>query len=147
MRLSTKKHDKYVIVKVEEKNLNSIIAPQLKSEFLILNTEGRSTILVDLGPVEYADSSGLSALLRANSMCQENGGLLVLFNLTPHVEKLVKISQLDRVLTLLPTQQEAIEAAFLHEIEKDITEEDELDPEISSEFDSLERDDAGADEG
>lgn len=139
MRLSTTKHDKYVILKIEEEKLTSAIAPQLKSDFVVLLAEGRANIIIDMSDVQYADSSGLSALLQANRMCEASGGIFLLVSLTSHVQKLIKISQLDRVLTILPTKQEGIEAVFLHEIEKDIEEsdEDDLGNEIASEFSSL----------
>lgn len=120
MRFSTTKHEKYVILQIQEEKLTSLNAPELKSEFVVLNAEGRNNILLDLSQVQYADSSGLSALLRANSMCEGANGIFILFSLNPHVEKLITITHLDRVLTILPTKQEAIEAVFMHEIEKDI---------------------------
>jgi anti-sigma B factor antagonist len=40
--------------------------------------------------------------------------------------KLIKISQLDKVLVLLPTMEEAVDAVFMHEIQSDLgTEEQE----------------------
>ena len=38
--------------------------------------------------------------------------------------KLIKISQLHNVLNILPSIEEAIDAVFMHEIEKDITDEE-----------------------
>ena len=34
--------------------------------------------------------------------------------------KLIKISQLDSVMTLLPTSEEAVDAVFMNEIERDL---------------------------
>ena len=123
MKYSTKLNDNYVILQLQEEKLNSMIAPDLKSALVMLNAQGKKNVILDLSAVQYADSSGLSALLRANSMCQGAGGLFVVFGLTEHVEKLIKITHLDRVFTILPTQQEAIEAVFMHTIESDIEEE------------------------
>ena len=120
MKYSTKKHEKYVILSLQEEKMTSSMAPDLKSQFVMLNTEGTNNIILDLSEVKYADSSGLSALLRANSMCEQAGGIFVVCGLTEHVEKLITITHLDRVLNILPTTQEAIEAVFMHEIEKDI---------------------------
>ena len=125
MQYSTKLHEKYVILSLQEEKLTSTHAPDLKSQFVMLTTEGKSNIILDLSGVKYADSSGLSALLRANSMCEQDGGIFVVCGLNEHVEKLINITHLDRVLTILPTTQEAIEAVFMHEIEKDIDEDSE----------------------
>jgi len=125
MQYSTKLHEKYVILALQEEKLTSTIAPDLKSQFVMLTAEGKNNIILDLAQVNYADSSGLSALLRANSMCEQAGGIFVLCGLTEHVSKLITITHLDRVLTILPTVQEAIEAVFMHEIEKDIDDDEE----------------------
>ena len=125
MKYSTIEHEQYHIIELQEEKMNSSVAPELKSKFVMLNASGKQNVILDLGPVKYADSSGLSSLLRANSMFEQAGGIFVLCSLTEHVEKLITITHLDRVLTILPTRQEAIEAVFMHEIEKDIEEEEE----------------------
>lgn len=125
MKYSTVLHDNYVILHLQEDKLNSTIAPELKSALIMFNTQGQRNIILDLSGVQFADSSGLSALLRANSLCSSANGLFVVFGVTPHVRKLIDITHLDRVFTILPTQQEAIEAVFMHEIESSIDEEEE----------------------
>ena len=127
MKYSTKLNDNYVILQLQEEKLNSVVAPALKSALVMLNAQGFRNIILDLSEVQYADSSGLSALLRANSICDSAGGLFVVFGLTDHVKKLIEITHLDRVFTILPTQQEAIEAVFMHEIESDIEDDDDED--------------------
>ncbi len=129
MKYSNFEHEKYVIFELQEEKMTSSVAPELKSKFVMLNAEGKQNVILDLSQVQYADSSGLSSLLRANSMFEQAGGIFVLCALTEHVEKLITITHLDRVLNILPTRQEAIEAVFMHEIEKDIDEEEEEDDE------------------
>jgi anti-anti-sigma regulatory factor len=51
---------------------------------------------------------------------QEDGGIFILTRLSDHAMKLIKISQLDSVLNILPTVEEAVDAVFMHEIEKDL---------------------------
>jgi anti-anti-sigma regulatory factor len=63
----------------------------------------------------------------ANRLCKNDGGILVITGTNDHVNKLIKISQLDHVLNILPTNSEAIDAVFLNEIERslEIQEDDE----------------------
>ena len=65
MKYSTVLHDNYVILHLQEDKLNSTIAPELKSAMIMYNTQGQRNIILDLSEVQFADSSGLSALLRA----------------------------------------------------------------------------------
>ena len=79
---------------------------------------------MDLSEVKYTDSSGLSALLVGNRIVQEDGGIFVLASLSDHTTKLIKISQLDSVLNILPTVEEAVDAVFMHEVEKELGDEE-----------------------
>lgn len=124
MKFSINKEEKYVIFKLDEEKLDSSIAPKLKSEFISLNTDGQSNIIFDLTATKYIDSSGLSSILVANRLCDNASGNLVLFGVSDHVMKLFKISQLDSVISILPTLDEAIDRIFMDQIEKELTQED-----------------------
>ena len=71
---------------------------------------------------KYTDSSGLSALLVGNRTIHQNGGLFVLACMSDHVMKLIKISQLDGVLNILPSVEEAVDAVFMNDLENDLNE-------------------------
>jgi len=124
MKYSVDKQEKYTLLRLNEEKLDSNIAPQLKSEMVTLHAEGVRNIILDLSEVKYTDSSGLSALLVGNRILQEDNGIFVLTRLSEHTMKLIKISQLDSVLNILPTVEEAIDTVFMHEIEKDMKDED-----------------------
>jgi len=124
MKYSIDKQEKYTLLRLNEEKLDSNIAPQLKSEMVTLHAEGVRNIILDLSEVKYTDSSGLSALLVGNRVLQEDNGIFILTRLSDHTMKLIKISQLDSVLHILPTVEEGIDAVFMHEIEKDMKEED-----------------------
>lgn len=125
MKYSIDKKDQYTTFKLEEEKLNSTLAPSLKSELVTIHAEGVKNIIIDLSLVKYIDSSGLSSLLVGNRIFSEEGGIFVLACLTDHVMKLIKISQLNHVLNITPTMEEAIDAIFLHEIESDLKEGDD----------------------
>lgn len=124
MKYSVDKQEKYTLLRLNEEKLDSSIAPQLKSEMVTLHAEGVRNIILDLSEVKYTDSSGLSALLVGNRILQEDNGIFILARLSDHTMKLIKISQLDSVLNIMPTVEEGIDAVFMHEIEKDMKEED-----------------------
>jgi anti-sigma B factor antagonist len=124
MKYTVDKQEKYTLLRLNEEKLDSSIAPQLKSEMVTLHAEGVRNIILDLSEVKYTDSSGLSALLVGNRILQEDNGIFILARLSDHTMKLIKISQLDSVLNILPTVEEGIDAVFMHEIEKDMKDED-----------------------
>jgi anti-sigma B factor antagonist len=120
MKFSLDKHEKYVVFKLEESKLNSLIAPIVKSEFILINTEGLRNIIMDLSEVKFCDSSGLSSLLVAHRLCKTSGGTFAVTGLQPTVEKLIKISQLESVLTIVMSVEEAVDLIFMEEIEKEL---------------------------
>ena len=124
MRYSIEKSEKYTKLSLDEEKLDTLIAPKLKTEFVTLYQSGTDNLILDLSETKYVDSSGLSALLTANRMSNEVGGCLVLVGVNDHVMKLIKISKLDNIFNMLPTVEEAVDAVFLHEIEKDLKAEE-----------------------
>ncbi|HBK87888.1 MAG: STAS domain-containing protein [Cyclobacteriaceae bacterium] len=123
MKYTIDKQEKYSLLRLHEEKLDSSVAPALKSELITLHAEGIRNIILDLAEVKYTDSSGLSALLVGNRILQEDGGLFVLSTLSDHTAKLIKISQLDSVLNIVARIEEAVDAVFMHEIEKDMKDE------------------------
>ena len=123
MKFTVDKHDKYVLLKLNESKLNSLITPQLKSELILINTEGQRNIVMDLSQIKFADSSGLSSLLVGHRLCKNASGVFILVGLNDAVSRLISISQLDSVLTIVPTSEEAIDLIFMEEVEKQLKKE------------------------
>ncbi|MDH5610027.1 MAG: STAS domain-containing protein [Cyclobacteriaceae bacterium] len=126
MKYSADKQEKYVIIELNEEKLDTTIAPELKSEFVTLQAEGFQHVILNLTNTKYSDSSGLSALLVGNRLFSENGSF-ILCGIQEHVSKLIGISQLDKVLDILPTQEEAIDAVFMNDLENNLKSESEED--------------------
>ncbi|MDB5123125.1 MAG: putative anti-sigma factor antagonist [Mucilaginibacter sp.] len=123
MKFTIDKHEKYILLKLNESKLNSLITPQLKSELILINTEGQRNIVLDLSQVKFADSSGLSSLLVGHRLCKNATGTFILSGLNDAVARLITISQLDSVLTVVPSPEEAIDLIFMEEIEKELKKE------------------------
>ena len=125
MKYTIDKQEKYSLISLNEDKLDSSLAPHLKTELITLHAECVPNVILDLKDVRYTDSSGLSSLLVGNRTFQQDGGLFVLTNLSEHTMKLIKISQLDGVLNILPTVDEAIDAVIFNDIEGELKEGEE----------------------
>ncbi len=123
MKFSVENEEKYTVIVSQVEKLDSISAPDLKSELVYLGKSGKRNIIIDLAESRYCDSSGLSALLTGNRLCKENSGSFVICGLQPSVEKLVKISQLHSVLNITPTRDEAKDMIMMEELERDLGDE------------------------
>jgi len=120
MKYTIDKQEQYCLFRLNEPKLDSTIAPTLKTELITLQAEGVRNIVLDLSEVSYTDSSGLSSLLVGNRTYLQDGGIFILAALSDHTMKLIKISQLDGVLNISPTIEEAVDAALLHSIENEL---------------------------
>lgn len=117
MEFKVDKYENYSIAMIGDEKVDSTCAPELKSEFMTLAQEGVKSLIIDMSDVKYVDSSGLSALLVGNRSFSENGAF-VLYNVTDHVMKLISISQLDKVMSVVPTKEEAADYVLMTEIQK-----------------------------
>jgi anti-anti-sigma factor len=120
MKFEIENRDNVVIVKTKIEKLDSLIAPELKSEFVLVNKNGGKNIVLDMSDTRYCDSSGLSAILVANRLCRDSEGTFVLCGLQDTVSKLITISQLDSVLKITPTASEAVDFVYMEEVERDV---------------------------
>src|SRR5690606_1618039 len=104
--------------KLSESKLNSLISPKLKSELILINSEGQRNIILDLSNVQYSDSSGLSSLLIGHRLCKSSEGLFIMTGISDNLTRLITISQLENILTITSSVDEAIDLIFMEEIEK-----------------------------
>jgi anti-sigma B factor antagonist len=123
MKFTVDKHEKYILFSLNEENLNSLVSPLLKSELILINAEGQRNIILDLTGVKNADSSGLSSLLVGQRLCKNADGVFILTGLNKALLKLISLSQLDKVITIVPKIDEAIDLIFMEEIEKELRKE------------------------
>ena len=123
MKYSVDKQERYTVMRIQETNLNSVVAPELKGEFVVLSNEGVRSLIVDLSDVEYIDSSGLSSILTANRLWKQSGSFVLTGAQHPSVKKLIEISRLDTVLTIVPTVEESIDYVYMEDVERDLAEE------------------------
>ena len=116
MEFKIEKLNIYTLIQVLEEKLDTHIAPTLKSELVLVSGNGEKNIILDLNKCRYCDSSGLSAILVANRLCKNANGTFVLTGLNDAVERLITISQLDTVLNITGSVDEAVK--LIKEAEK-----------------------------
>ncbi|HHB78267.1 MAG TPA: anti-sigma factor antagonist [Saprospiraceae bacterium] len=108
MKYSVDRQEHFTVFTPAEQNLNSLIAPELKSELFILSQGGVKNLIFDMSNVKFIDSSGLSALLAGNRMWAEGGFLLTQID-SSFVQNLIEISRIDSVIKIVPNLKEAKE--------------------------------------
>ena len=75
-----------------------------------LLTKGQKKILLNLGDVNYIDSSGIGELVSAYTTVKNQGGELKLLNLTKKVHDLLQITKLYTVFDVKDDEAAAVKA-------------------------------------
>ncbi len=71
--------------------------------------EGKpARLIVNLGKVPYMDSSGVATLVEAMQITRKQATKLVLCDLQDKVRSIFEIARLDRVFTIVSSQEEAV---------------------------------------
>ena len=82
----------------------------LRDEVRKLVSEGKKKIVLNLGEVNYIDSSGLGELVSAYTAVKNAGGELKLLNLTSKVRDLLVIAKLVTVFDVKDDEASAVSA-------------------------------------
>jgi anti-anti-sigma factor len=80
----------------------------LRRELLTLAEKAASPLLrLDFGSVEYLTAAGLGILIAVHTRLRDTGGRLILCNVHPKVEEILRVTRLDKVLDLTPPREQA----------------------------------------
>ena len=107
MNFELQHNENIVTVVSHVEKLDASLAPELKGHFLYINKNNRNRVIFDMSKTKYCDSSGLSAILVANRLCKDTNGRFALSGLQANVTKMIAISQLDKVLSITASIEEA----------------------------------------
>lgn len=108
MKLEHQDYDDVRVVSVYENRIDAACAIQFKDEMRALSENGPSRIILDLGNVEFLDSSGLGAVVAALKAVQ-NGQRLELAALHPTVQRVFRLTRMDTVFTIHVSVSAAVE--------------------------------------
>ena len=82
-------------------------APELRARLADIVRQGEERIIVHLDTVTFMDSTGLGVLVGAHKAQRGNGGTLELVCGEPRLLRILRLTGLDRVLTIHAGEREA----------------------------------------
>jgi anti-sigma B factor antagonist len=91
--------------------LNMVTAPSLKEIVTTAIETGTPRIIIDLADVDFMDSSGLGALVSVLKSARQAGGDLRISSPSDQVRMVLTLTNLDRVLALYDTVEEALRSS------------------------------------
>ncbi len=109
MKLMTEQRDGKTVLMVKEGRLDAHNSGELKDRILKLFEEGGRDVVVDLGDVQFIDSSGLGALLSGHKNAIHRSAGFALVGLQPRVKAMFELTRLQRVFEIYPGLREALD--------------------------------------
>jgi anti-sigma B factor antagonist len=97
----------YVISLAGEVDLYT--APEFKQQLLEVISQGARNVVVDFSDTTFIDSTTLGVLVGGVKRLRTNDGQLSLVCSDRNITKIFEITGLDRVFTIYPTRNEALE--------------------------------------
>ncbi len=109
LSLATRTVDEHTVLEVGGE-VDVYTAPRLRERLVELVDAGARNVVVDLGRVEFLDSTGLGVLVGALKRLRAVNGTLGLVCAHERLLKIFRITALDRVFALYDTVEAATEA-------------------------------------
>ncbi|NTW49808.1 MAG: STAS domain-containing protein [Chlorobiales bacterium] len=123
MKFTVETKKDLTIFKLQETRLDATVAPELKSEFIVLiEAEGKKYLIIDLSQVDVIDSSGIGAMLVAHRQTADHDGFAAFVGIRNRVRDLLKMTGLDKQLYIFSSIQEAISS--IETVDSDDEDED-----------------------
>jgi anti-sigma B factor antagonist len=111
LKVSSQSQGDQAIVSVSGE-IDLYTAPRLQGELTAVLDGGRPVrVVVDMSGVEFCDSTGMNVLLAAMKRARDHGGGLDLASPRPAVRKILQVTGLDSVFTVVDAAAAAGEGA------------------------------------
>lgn len=99
MNILTWQDDSFLVVAPVGPRLDALHVLDFKEEMRKVLTDSSAPILLDLGQVNFLDSSGLGAVVGITKMLKE-GQTLEVANVTPMVNKVFRLTHMNKVFKI-----------------------------------------------
>ena len=108
MKLKERKRDGIVVLELSGKLMGGPDAVTFNDTLKVLIHEGNLNVLVDLGNVNWVNSTGLGILISGYSTMKKSGGELKLLHVSDRIESIFMVSKLHTVFESFSEEDEAI---------------------------------------
>lgn len=128
------KNEQYVVYKPLGASFDETVASQIEKSIAgLYSAEGRINFILNLVKVDAVSTSAITLFNKVQRICKNESGLLVLVTTNDTVIDYISGATEDFLL-ILPSEEEAIDAVHMNELENDF--KDEQDDEFGTESES-----------
>lgn len=107
LRLDVSQRDGWTVLGVAGE-IDVASAPRLREQLITLVNDQQHRIVVDLGGVDFIDSTGLGVLIGARKRVRAHDGDVVLVCTEPRIVKVFEITGLDQLFAIRSSVDDAV---------------------------------------
>lgn len=105
--LEAEKHPSYTLIRASG-YIDISTSPRLREKILEVASDDASLVLLDLGAIEFLDSSALGVILNGWKLLQSKGGTLAVISPQARITKIFEITALNLSIHLYQSIDEAL---------------------------------------
>jgi anti-sigma B factor antagonist len=110
MKFKTVPHGPISVIELEGNLMGGPDAATLNGKLHELIEAGKNNVVVDLGGVQFMNSSGLGQLIAGVRAMKDVGGTLKIANASAKISALIKITKLTSIFETYDSVQKALES-------------------------------------
>jgi anti-sigma B factor antagonist len=99
-------HD-ILIVHPDVERLDSSVSETFRRGMADFINNGHNKIILNLSRVKFIDSSGLGSIASSFKLMGKNGDL-ILCSINSHIMAMIKLTRMDRVFQIFPSEERAL---------------------------------------
>ena len=103
-------HNNGVLILFPEGRVDSFEAAEFQNDVQSAIGDSDKAVVMDLEQLTYISSAGLRTILESIRHVEQRGGKLAICSLSGSVQDVFRISGFDRVVSIYPSQEEAVQS-------------------------------------
>lgn len=97
------------LIELAEQVIGGADAMDFSGKISEMISSGAKKVILDLHKVDIINSSGFGMIVAAHTTMRKSGGILILIQVPARVVKLLDMTRLSSIFTIVPTVAEAME--------------------------------------
>lgn len=117
------KNEQYVVYKPIESGFDEVVSSNIEKSIAgLYSAEGMINYILNLTNIDSISPSGITLFNKVQKICKNESGLLVLVTVNDGLIDMISGTTEDFLL-ILPSEEEAIDAVYMNELENDFKDE------------------------
>jgi anti-sigma B factor antagonist len=110
MSLKVKESYNAVVIELKGKLMGGPLSSDMSNTLYSLLDKKKKNVIIDLGGINFVNSSGLGILISGLASMRKNGGDLKLANISNKIEGLLSITKLNQIFEQYASVDDAIKS-------------------------------------